>query len=155
MIPAASSPISADLSPIPAALSAIPAALSRSLRRSVVADAGMPIFARLAKQCKTLLNVVKHHETLAKHCDASWNIVKHREPLVKHHEPLVKHHKTLSKHCEISWNTRTLAIRCDNIGAWCGDIGAWRGDIGAHAEFSAILAWSYRRLRCWYNSADV
>ena len=58
----------------------------RSLRRSAVADAATPIVARLAKQHKTLLNIMKH--------------VKHREPLVKHHEPLVKHHEPLVKHHE-------------------------------------------------------
>ena len=59
------------------------------------------------------------------------NIVIHREPLVKHYEPLAKHHETLLKHCETSWNTRTLVIRCDNIGARCGDVGAQWGDVGA------------------------
>ena len=41
-----------------------PAALSRSLRRSAT-----PIVARLAKHHKTLLNMVKHHETHVKHCE--------------------------------------------------------------------------------------
>ena len=40
-------------------------------------DAATPIVARPAKH-KTLLNIVKHHETH----------VKHSEPLVKHHETL-------------------------------------------------------------------
>ena len=62
------------------------------------------------------------------------NIVIHRKPLVKHHEPLVKHHETLLKQCETSWNTRTLIIRCDDIGARCGDVGTWRGDVGNRAE---------------------
>ena len=43
-----------------------------------VADAAMPIVARLAEHHKTLLNIVKYHETH----------VKHREPLVKHNETL-------------------------------------------------------------------
>ena len=43
----------------------------QSLRR-------LAIVARLAKHQKTLLNIVKHHETH----------VKHREPIVKHHETL-------------------------------------------------------------------
>ena len=68
-IPAAPSPISAELSPISAELTPIPAALSRSLRRS--ADARSPIVARLAKHHKTLLNIVKHHETHVKHCKTS------------------------------------------------------------------------------------
>ena len=63
-IPAAPSPISAELSPIPAALSG-------SLRRSVAAWS--PIVAWLAKHHKTVLNIVKHHETLLKHCETSWN----------------------------------------------------------------------------------
>ena len=41
-------------------------------------DAESPIVARIAKHHKTLLNIVKHHETH----------VKHREPLVNHHETL-------------------------------------------------------------------
>ena len=45
------------------------------------ADAGTPIVARLARHQKTLLNIVKHHETHVKHCITS-------EPLVKHHETL-------------------------------------------------------------------
>ena len=127
-MPAASSPISAELSPIPAAL-------SRSLRRSAAARS--PIVAWLAK----------HHKTLS-------NIVKHREPLVKHHEPLVKHHETLLEHCETSWNTQTLIIRCD-IDARCRDVGARRGDIGDRAELPAISARSLRLYQCWCNSADV
>ena len=43
---------------------------------------------RLTKNHKTLLHIVKHHETLVKHFDTSCNIVKHREPLLKHHETL-------------------------------------------------------------------
>ena len=70
-IPAAPSPISAELSPISAELSPIPAALSLSLRRSAVADAAMPIVERRSKHHKTLLNIVKHHETHVKHCDTS------------------------------------------------------------------------------------
>ena len=63
------SPISAELSPISAELSPIPVALSRFLRRSAVADAATLIVARLAKHHKTLLNIVKHHETLVSRCD--------------------------------------------------------------------------------------
>ena len=33
----------------------------------------MPMVAWLAKNHKTLLNIVKHHETLLKHCETSWN----------------------------------------------------------------------------------
>ena len=46
----------------------------RSLRQSVaraVAYAAMPVIERLTKHRKTLLNIVKHHETLVKHCDTS------------------------------------------------------------------------------------
>ena len=35
------------------------------------AGAATPIVARLAKHHKTLLNIVKHHETHVKHCDTS------------------------------------------------------------------------------------
>ena len=38
---------------------------------SAVADAATPIVARLAKHHKTLLNIVKYHETHVKHCDTS------------------------------------------------------------------------------------
>ena len=44
--------------------------LLNSIRRTV-ADTAMPVVARLAKQYKTLSNIVKHHETLEKHCDTS------------------------------------------------------------------------------------
>ena len=36
-----------------------------------VADAATPIVVRRAKRHKTLLNIVKHHETHVKHCDTS------------------------------------------------------------------------------------
>ena len=39
----------------------------------------------IAKHGKTLLNIVKPHETLV-------NIVIHCEPQVKYREPIVKHH---------------------------------------------------------------
>ena len=55
---------------------AISAELSRSLRRLPTARA--PIVAQLTKHHKTLLNIVKHHETH-----------------VKHHETHVKHCETL------------------------------------------------------------
>ena len=64
-IPAAPSPIYAELSPISAELSPIPAAISRS----AAARAPMAFVARLAKHHKTLLNIVKHHETHVKHCE--------------------------------------------------------------------------------------
>ena len=98
MIPAASSPISAEISPISAVLSPIPALLSRSpIGGPAVADSAMPIVAWLTKHRKTLLNIVKHYETLVKHCATSENVVKHCQQLVKHHETL----KTL-------WNIMTL-----------------------------------------------
>ena len=59
-IPAAPSPISAELSPIP------------TIGGRAVADMATPIVARLDKHHKTLLNIVKHHETNVKHCDTSW-----------------------------------------------------------------------------------
>ena len=40
------------------------------------ADAATPIVARLAKHHKTLLNIVKHHETHVKHCETSWTTSK-------------------------------------------------------------------------------
>ena len=88
----------------------------------------------------------------------------------------MKHREPLLKHCETSRNTRTLAIQCDNIGARRGEIGARRedigtrggyvgarggdidarrGDIGTRAAISARSYRQYRRLRSWYNSADV
>ena len=66
-IPAVSSPISAELSLIPAELSPIPEVIGGR----AVADAATPIVARLANHHKTLLNIVKHHETHIKHCDTS------------------------------------------------------------------------------------
>ena len=48
----------------PCGVVAIPEVISS--HRSV-----MPITARLTKHHKTLLNIVKYHETLEKHCDTS------------------------------------------------------------------------------------
>ena len=55
----------------------------RSLRRcrDPWGDRRAPIVARLARHQKTLLNIVKYHETHVKHCITS-------EPLVQHHETL-------------------------------------------------------------------
>ena len=117
MIPMASSPISAELSPIPAA-----AALSGSLRGSAVADAAMAIFARLAKHHKTLLNIVKHHETH----------VIDREPLVKPHEPLVKHHETL-KHSSFDATISALSAEMSALSV---------------ATSTSAIVPSYRRYRC-------
>ena len=86
-------------------------------------DRWPPIVARLAKH-KTLLNIVKHHETHVKHC-----------------EPLVKHDETLLKQCETSWNTQTLVIRCDDIGARCGDV----GDRAELLAISVLSFWWYRQ----------
>ena len=44
----------------------------------------MPIVARLTKHHKTLLNIVKHHETHVKHCDSSWNTLKTLWNIMKH-----------------------------------------------------------------------
>ena len=60
---------------------------------------------------------------------------------------IVKHHEILLKHCETSWNTRTLAIRCDDIGARCGDLGARWGDIGAQRGNIGGSVWRYRHSR--------
>ena len=46
---------------------------------------------------------------------------------MKHTLNIVKHHETL----KTLWNTRTLVIRCDDIGARCGDDCVRCGDIGA------------------------
>ena len=61
-IPAAPSPISAELSLIPEA---------EAISSRAVADAVTPIIARLPKHHKTLLNIVKPYETHVKHCDTS------------------------------------------------------------------------------------
>ena len=43
-------------------------AIPEAIGGRAVADAATPIFARLAKHHKTLLNIVKHHETHVIHC---------------------------------------------------------------------------------------
>ena len=102
-------------------------------------DRRPPIVARLAKHHKTLLNIVKHHETHVKHCDTSWTTSKTSRNTLK----------TL-------WNTQTLIIRCDDIGARCGDVGARCGYVGARRGDRVVLrAISARSFRRWYNSADV
>ena len=80
----------------------------------------------------------------------------------------LKHHETVVIRCNdigarygdvCVWGNdvgdRTEVIRCDDIGAGCGDVGARRGDVGDRAELPAISVRSLRRLRSWYNSADV
>ena len=110
-IPVALSIISVELSPIPA----ITRGRWSGPAGRMVANAAMPIVARLTKHPKTLLNIVKYHETLVKHYTL-WNI-KHHEPLealVKHHETLlniVKHHETLKTSwntLKTSWNTQSI-----------------------------------------------
>ena len=98
-------------------------AIPEAIGGSAVIDAATPIVAQLVKHHKTLLNIVKHHET----CKTLWHVVKHRESLVKHHE-------TLLKHCGTSWNTRALVIRCDDNGARCGDICICGSDVGDRVE---------------------
>ena len=77
-----------------------------SLRRCRDWRATMPIVARLTKHRKSLLYIVKHHETLVRHCDTSWNIIKYSKPLIKHDETVktlwnimfyrgAKHYETL------------------------------------------------------------
>ena len=83
----------------------------------------------------------------------------------------MKHHETVVIRCyDIGarygdicvWGSdvgdRAEVIRCDDIGAGCGDVVARCGDVGDRAELPAIMTRSlrrYRRLRSWYNSADV
>ena len=76
----------------------------RSLRRSVAARSPMPIVARLAKHHKTLLNIVKHHETL------------------------LKHHETFFIRCG------DIGARCWHVGTWCGDVCVWGSDVGDRVE---------------------
>ena len=81
-----------------------------------------------------------HHETQVKHCEPH---VKHREPLVKHHETLKCFNATIS----------TLDVETLTLGTETSL--KRRGDISIQMEFPVILAWSFRRLQCWYNSKDV
>ena len=46
-------------------------AITEAIGGRAGADAATPIVARLAKHHKTLLNIVKQHETHVKHCDTS------------------------------------------------------------------------------------
>ena len=46
-------------------------AIPEAIGGRAVADATPTIVKRLAKHHKTLLNIVKHHETHVKHCDTS------------------------------------------------------------------------------------
>ena len=46
-------------------------AIPEAIDGRAVTDAATPIVARLAKHHKTLLNIVKHHETHLKHCKTS------------------------------------------------------------------------------------
>ena len=46
-------------------------AIPEAIGGRAVTYAATPIVARLAKHHKTLLSIVKHHETNVKHCDTS------------------------------------------------------------------------------------
>ena len=46
-------------------------AIPEAIEGRAVDAAAMPIVALFTKHLKTLLNIVKHHETLVKHCDTS------------------------------------------------------------------------------------
>ena len=131
------------------------------------------IVARLAKHHKTLLNILKHHETH----------VKHREPLVKHHETLktfwnILKHSSFDAISALDAETSALDVETSAFGAatsaiarrsfdatisaldaetsmrrrWrgdvvarCGDVGARRSDVGDRAELPAISARSFQR----------
>ena len=132
-------------------------------RRNAGADAATPFVARLAKHHKTLLNIVRWHETH----------VKHREPLVKHHETL----KTLwniMKQSSFDATISALDVEMSAFGAATSAIAqrSFDATISAlDAETSSLDAdtsalgtapfaiarsyWRYRWLRSWYNSPDV
>ena len=87
---------------------------------------------------------------------------------MKHHETVVIRCDDIGARCgdvgarcgEVCvWGSdvgdRAEVIRFDDIGARCGDVVARCGDVGDRAELPAISARSFRRLRSWYNSADV
>ena len=128
----------------------------RSLRRCCDpwGDRWAPIVARLAKHQKTLLNIVKHHETH----------VKHREPLVNHHETLKtlwnimkqsSFDATISTFCgdvvagcgDVVARCRDVVARCGDVVARCRDVGARRGDVDDHAELPVISPRSFQRFR--------
>ena len=96
---------------------------------------------------------------------------------MKHHERVVIRCDDIGARCRdvcarcgdvCVWGSdvgdRAEVIRCDDIGTRCGDVArcddvvARCVDVGDRAELQAISALSfheYRRLRSWYNSADV
>ena len=131
-IPAASSPISAASSPISAELSLIPVTLSRSLKRSAVAEATIPIVARLTKHHKTLLNIVKH-ETLVNiviHRETSWTTLKTMWNITKHsntRHSMRRYLRSMRRHRPSAWrHWRSLRV--------FGDIGTEFPAISANAE---------------------
>ena len=80
------------------------------------ADAAMPIVARLAKHHKTLLNIVKHHETHVKHHETLktlWNIMKHSS-----FDATIS---SLDAETSARWRRRSCGVT--------GDIGAVSGNI--------------------------
>ena len=80
------------------------------------------IVAQITKHSKTLLNVVKYHETLVKHHKTPWTTIKISWTTSKTSWNILKTLWNIMKHT----NTHHSMWQ------------AWRSDIGARAEFPAI-----------------
>ena len=107
----------------------IPAALSQSLRQSAAMRLAMPIVAQLTKHRKTLLNVVKHYETLVKHCDTLWNT----------HKISWTTSITSWTTSKTSWNTRHSMRRYRHLMRRYRSSCKVSGDIGAEFLVIAVL----------------
>ena len=73
---------------------------------------------------------------------------------LKHCETLVIRCNDIGAQCGVVCDCAEV-ILCDDVGTQCGDVGARLGDVGDRAELPAISVRSFRRLRCWCNSAGV
>ena len=123
----------------------------RSLRRcrDPWGDRRSPIVAWLAKHHKTLLNILKHHETH----------VKHRELLVKHHETL----KTLwniLKHSSFdatipALDAKTLALDVDSAFRAATSAIAWRSFDATISALDAEASARRRQRYCRGVSGDI
>ena len=140
-----------------------PAVLSRSLRRSAAADAATPIVAQLAKHYKTLLNIVKHHETHVKHCETLktlWNIMKQSS-----FDPTISALDAETSALDVETSAfgaatsriarRSFDATISVIDAETSSLDAETSALGEATSATARSFRLYRRLQSWYNSADV
>ena len=108
----------------------------QSLRRSAAVQS--PIIARLTKHRTTLLNIVKHHETLK----TLWNITKQSNT----HHSMRRYQRTIRGYRRTMRRHRCSVQRYRRSARQYRRSARWYQCSAARAEFLTILAWSF----WWY-----